>query len=431
MGLDKMALSNDDYCMIVSNHFGMGALKKKAGMSQAGSDWSNIMTVTGTMTSLFVLAMMSCILPWIGVIVCFALIGCIIVFRFFIFALYLLAVVKGNYLKPFYRSSIMFWGFWPTVTLALSLVSAFPGAIAGEWLWTANLSPYFQYKELQMYKDVNPSHVSGQRLQDAGMIDFTSLVEMDRGKGGCFMHTGHTYCVAPIVDGGEVKFTLNDMPQSGSFDYFAVGIDCCTCPNKDFRCGEWDNPYAQGAFRSLDYKSRPFYKLALDDWIASYGKPVKNPLFLEWVEGPEWKWKTFWNTALYAGWLAVTCAFAASLTIGFLLDKILQVLWGQDIVAPRVGLAPAPRCGRLTEALLPRMFYYYQDEQEQLAAMPVGTIDYRATPGPGTVSAATGNYGTLHTEEGRRDEQRSGLAPPGWARSGAENLMAPPTASYY
>lgn len=448
MGLDKMALSNDEYCMIVSNHFAIGTLAKKgAGMNHAVNDWGNIWAITWTMTGIFTLAMLSMVLPMVLMLACLLLVLAIVGLRLFIFVLYLLAVVHGKYLKPFYRSSIIFWGFWPALGLALSIAAVGPGILVGEWLWTTCLDPYFQLKELQMYRDVNPHLVSGRRLQDAGMIDFVTSprTEIDRAKGGCFMNSGHTYCVAPIVKNGVVRSDLVDMPASGSYDYFAVGVDCCTCPNKDFKCGEWENPYASGAFRSLDYRSRPFYKLALDDWIDSYGKPVKNPIFLDWVEEPEWKWKRMWNTALYVGTLAVISALAASLTIGFLLDKVLQVLWSKDVVAPRVGLAPAVGCSGLTQVFLPRMFFYYQDEQEQLAAMPVGTTEYRSTPGPGSISAATGYYGSVNQAHGGHDagghgahggqaeeeeiaRLNGGLPVPSWGNSG---ILAAQSTGYY
>jgi len=112
-----------------------------------------------------------------------------------------------------------------------------------------------------MYKDVNPSNIPGVRVQDAGLIEFSSFVEPDRGKGGCFMSKGDTYCLAPIVEGGEVLYGLQGTPRTGSYDYFAVGINCCTCPNRDFQCGDFRNPLANGGIRSLDTKSRPFYKL--------------------------------------------------------------------------------------------------------------------------------------------------------------------------
>lgn len=185
------------------------------------------------------------------------------------------------------------------------------------------------------------------------------------------MNKGDTYCIAPIVNGGEVKYGLAGMPASGSFDYFAVGINCCTCPNRDFKCGEWQNPLASGGIRSLDFKARPYYQLALDDWQASYGKTSKNPMFFEWTQAPEFAWKGMWNRTLYVGWLAVAAAVSVGLLVGFILDKVLQMLWYRDIISPRACFAPAPFCYKITEALLPKMYYRYQQEQADIAAMPV------------------------------------------------------------
>ena len=72
--------------------------------------------------------------------------------------------------------------------------------------------------------------VPGSQIQDAGAVDFVSTAGVDSEHGGCFMNAGTTYCVAPIVTNGTIHHSIGGAPRYGSFDYFAVGVDCCSCP---------------------------------------------------------------------------------------------------------------------------------------------------------------------------------------------------------
>jgi len=395
MGLGNVPLSNDEYSMIFSSHFGINFRAVNTGKKPA-NDYGLIFTCMAQVTGAFVFAMLGCMLPLPFSLLCWVGVGCIIFFRALTVILFAWTVVRGKYLRKFYASSIMYWGYWPMSLFCCVIVATVLGSVTGDYLWSTALSPYLELKKLQKYTDVNPAVVPGVRIQDAGLVDFTENVAMDRAKGGCFMNKGDTYCIAPIVNGGEVKYGLAGMPASGSFDYFAVGINCCTCPNRDFKCGEWQNPMASGGIRSLDFKARPYYQLALDDWQASYGKTSKTPMFFEWTQGPEWQWKGMWNRTLYVGWLAVAAALSAGLLVGFLLDKTLQMLWQSDIISPRACFAPAAFCFRITEMLLPMMYYRYQQEQEDIAAMPV-TAEWKAQQGgqeDGDTNKMAGGYGT-------------------------------------
>lgn len=372
-------LTNDEYSMIFSNHFGIGFTPKGGGTVPA-NDYPNILTCACQVAFAFIFAMLGCIMPFPVSVLCWLAVALMLISRVVTLSVFFAAVFCGRYTKDFYRSSIMYWGWWPMNLAFWSFAATVLGALMGSWLWSECLAPYYELRGLQKYKDINPEHVPGERIQDAGLVDFTNFVEMDRAKGGCFMNRGNTYCIAPIVNGGQVKYGLSGVPESGSYDYFAVGINCCSCPNRDFQCGEWQNPMASSGIRSLDYKSRPYYSLALDDWQASYGKTSKHPMFFDWVQGAEWKWKGMWNRALQAGWMAAAAALSIGLCVGFLLDKLLQFLWQNDYLASRVSFAPAPGCEVITELLLPKMYYRYLQEQTEIAAMPVAT-EIRAQQG--------------------------------------------------
>lgn len=380
MGLG-MNLRNDEHSMIFSNHFSI-KFQPVGQNSAPKNDWLQILSCTGQIASSLILAMLAFVLPWYLSALCCLCLGLILIVRIATLVVYGLTVVKGKYTKEFYMPAVFFWGWWPVWQLFFVVAATVAGALIGNYMWADNLMPYYKYSTLQMYKGLDPAVVPGERVQDAGLVDFSNFAEIDRSKGGCYMHSGNTYCVAPIAGAGEVRYGLKGAPQSGSYDYFAVGINCCTCPNKDFQCGAWNNPTASGGMRSLDYKSRPFYSLALDDWKASYGKSANHPMFFDWTASPEWKWKGMWNRALEVGWLAAALGLSVGLTVGFLLDKVLQLLWAKDIIVPRACFAPAPGLGSVTEVLMPKMFYRYQEEQAQIAAMPV-SAEWIPERGPG------------------------------------------------
>jgi len=378
----NMALSNDEHAMIFSHHFGIAFAPKGQG-SAPSNDYDQILFCAVQMATAFLCAMMGMVLPMPWWPLCFAVVGLILFFRFITVVVFVAAVLKGRYSHQFYRSSLYFWGWWPMWIMVTTLGATTLGVSVGGYLWTSNLRPYFELKKLQKYKDINPEHVPGERIQDAGLVDFTNFAEMDRSKGGCYMNKGDTYCVAPIVNGGQVAYGMGGLPRTGSYDFFAVGINCCPCPNRDFQCGAWANPIASGGLRSLDEKARPFFRLALDDWQAAYQKTAKTPLFFEWVQDAEWSWKGMWNRALNVGFMAAACAVSIAISIAFLLDKLLQVLWLHEIVAPRACFAPCDGLDSLTELLMPKMYYRYIQEQQEIAKMPV-KAEWKAERGPGS-----------------------------------------------
>lgn len=414
MGLFSVPLSHDEYSMIYTNHFNIGFQKHGA---KTKTDYG-LMVGFGCLaffTCLF--ALLACLLPWYLAVPCIALVVCILVVRLLTLIVFAAAVILGKYFKPFYRSSIVWYGWWPFWLFVVSVAAAVVGYLTGIYLWSTFLGPYWEYKHLQMYRGINSNVIPGERIQDAGLVDFTDNVAIDRAKGGCFMDQGDTYCIAPIVNGGVLSDELANIPRSGSYDYFAVGKNCCPCPNNDFQCGAWKNPFARGGIRSLDYQARPFYKLALGDWEASYEKAAKQPLFFEWVEQPEYVWKMMWNNTMHISILALSFAAAIGLTVALCVDKLLQVLWSYEILQPRAALAPAPGpvMELLTAALLPRMYGDYQEEQMDMARMPV-TCEWKPLHDP-AMQQQKQSFGYKATEDADKtleyDVVQSLMAPPG------------------
>lgn len=227
--------------------------------------------------------------------------------------------------------AVFFWSFWPFWQFFMCVTSLACAIMLANTLWVDFFHKSIELSRLQSYGMVDPAKTPGSRLQDAGVVEFMNTVGIDRSKGGCFVN-GKTYCVAPILHGGALLSSLGDMPSTGAYDYFAVGVDCCSCPNQDFRCGEWNNPIASGGLRSTDVKARPFYSMAVDDWSASYGKIPKHPLFFEWVQGPQHKVDMLWARAAYFAFMA---SFAAPIVF-FCMAMLLSVLFSYFVHA---GLA--------------------------------------------------------------------------------------------
>jgi len=138
-----------------------------------------------------------------------------------------------------------------------------------------HLEPWIVLQRMETYSDVNPSLDPGQKLMDAGRVYFQEGTGLDTRRAIGFKNIDQ-YCVAPIAKGHQ---------QLHSYDYWAVGVNCCT-GGADFSCGDFMDPYARAGLRIMDGPERPMFRLAVQQAEASYNIKAEHPLFFQWLQSP-------------------------------------------------------------------------------------------------------------------------------------------------
>jgi len=232
-------------------------------------------------------------------------------------------------------SAVMFWMYWPFWRFAASAAAVVAAFCVGEHLWYNNFRLYIEYQRLQAYDNVDAYTVTGNRMQDAGLVVFNETNGVDRARGGCIVN-GHTYCIAPILRGGVVK-PGEKQSRTSINDLFMAGIDCCSCPDDvitDFRCGDWDDIGSLGGMRLLDEADRKMYRLAVDKWTQNYQKTSVHHIFFTWVNDPIVEWKKLYTRGLQMSILAAIFAIFGSFLLMVVLNGLMKLLREFKIAAP-------------------------------------------------------------------------------------------------
>lgn len=164
---------------------------------------------------------------------------------------------------------------WYTFSGLAILVASLLGAALGSQNYKHRMLPFYNVESINSYPAVDPSMDRGQQLMDAGRVYFVEGTTVDTYKATSFRNDD-TYCVAPIVSHQE----------QASYDFWAVGLNCCSEKTADFRCGAIDNPAASAGLRMLNDEERPFFRLAVQQAEAAYKIKAPHPLFFYWMQDP-------------------------------------------------------------------------------------------------------------------------------------------------
>lgn len=175
---------------------------------------------------------------------------------------------------------------WSTIIAACCALGWLCGVTAGDINFFHNMEPYYDGANLNSYPNVDPSQMPGQQVMDAGQMYFVPGTRLDTTKAMAF-HNLDTYCVAPIVNGQMV---------TKSYDFWAVGMNCCSSRTADnyelvglsqFGCGEYNNPKVLSGLRVMRQDQVEFYRLAVKQAESAHTIKANHPLFFHWMLDPD------------------------------------------------------------------------------------------------------------------------------------------------
>lgn len=219
---------------------------------------------------------------------------------------------------------------WMVLSLCLWVATVASYRLADQNYWQHS-NPYFNYDDMALYVNIDPALDRGQSYMDAGQVYFKESTYVSRGRAIGFKN-GDTYCVAPIVreplinqDGTDQLETLSGfvLPKSGTVDFWAVGLNCCGANGDDFECGDSNKVMARAGMRLVDDHKRPMYLLAVQEWSATTGLPVRHPIFFHWVTNPILYRRGLYDTAWSIFQYHLFLFFVANIVLAFTAFSIL------------------------------------------------------------------------------------------------------------
>merc|ERR1719491_290063 len=154
------------------------------------------------------------------------------------------------------------------------------------------------------YKNVDTSVLPGKQVMDGGRVIFTNTTVLGLGMSMGFKSKS-IYCVAPIVPSAAIK----DPKMMKTFDFWAVGKDCCSGTMADFHCPFFSSPEAYGGVRLMEHADRAYYRLAVQQAEATYKITASHPLFFTWSRDPIDDSKEYLRTGYRNFFMAICCYF--------------------------------------------------------------------------------------------------------------------------
>lgn len=165
------------------------------------------------------------------------------------------------------------WFIFLFVTCSLAWVFAVG---LGLWNWSSML-PHYEMVALNTYTNVDVAEISGSGVMDAGRLSFKAGSYIDTSKAMGFKKVD-TYCVAPVTSGKLPLLT---------YDFWAVGVNCCSGEPGDFHCGEVKGHLELGSgARVLSNAELPWLTLATQQAEAFHHLRVGHAIFFTNVADP-------------------------------------------------------------------------------------------------------------------------------------------------
>jgi hypothetical protein len=169
--------------------------------------------------------------------------------------------------EPMYYSFLM----------ACCFLAIVGGIFLGEMNYGSRMKWFYDLSSLGIFRDINPAHVVGEQLVDAGQVTFQNDTYLDVTHSMGFKDND-MYCVAPIASPQSSKDTY--------WDLWVVGKNCCSAAGADYHCKGYSDKINMGAMRMFDADDRPFFRLAVQQAEATYGISTHKPLFFFWEWDP-------------------------------------------------------------------------------------------------------------------------------------------------
>mmetsp|Transcript_44857 Transcript_44857/g.81825 ORF Transcript_44857/g.81825 Transcript_44857/m.81825 type:complete len:306 (-) Transcript_44857:24-941(-) len=165
---------------------------------------------------------------------------------------------------------------WFLFICLTGLASWCAGVFLGDLNFWHYSHPYYDLVNMQAYPNIAPDSRRGQQLMDAARISFTEGSYIDLQKSTGFRNLDW-FCVAPITAGSNTDST---------YDFWAVGLNCCQGTPGDFHCGEYNNPAAMSGLRVMREDQQAFYRLAVEQASAMHKVKADHPIFVYWMQDP-------------------------------------------------------------------------------------------------------------------------------------------------